>query len=80
MYIDDNTYKDNPAFCNFQHQLIHSSLAKMLKFLKFRITTPEVVHCADDYFCQAVYGPRPYIRDYPEQTVLACVVQNWCPK
>ncbi|THH26521.1 hypothetical protein EUX98_g7665 [Antrodiella citrinella] len=25
-------------------------------------------------------GLGPYIGDYPEQTLLACVVQNWCPK
>ena len=78
--IDDNTYKDDPTFCKFQHQLLHSSLAKMLESLKLRMTTPKVVCCGDDHFCQAVYGLGPYIGDYPEQMALACVVQNWCPK
>jgi hypothetical protein len=22
----------------------------------------------------------PYIADYPEQTLLTCVVQGWCPR
>ena len=49
-YVDDNTYKDDPAFCNFWCQLMHSSQAKMLESLKPRMTTPKVVHCADDSF------------------------------
>jgi hypothetical protein len=27
-----------------------------------------------------VYGLGLYIADYPEQALLACIVQNWCPK
>lgn len=27
-----------------------------------------------------IYGLGPYIADYPEQSVLACVVYNWCAK
>lgn len=27
-----------------------------------------------------VYGIGPYIADYPEQVLLACIVQNWCPR
>jgi hypothetical protein len=27
-----------------------------------------------------IYGLGPYIADYPEQALLACIVQNWCPK
>ena len=41
---------------------------------------PEVVHCADNHFCQAIYSLGPYIGDYPEQTALACMGQIWCPK
>ena len=25
-------------------------------------------------------GVGPYIADYPEQALLACIVQGWCPK
>ncbi|KAF7348718.1 hypothetical protein MVEN_01390700 [Mycena venus] len=27
-----------------------------------------------------IYGLGPYIADYPEQVLLACVVQGWCPR
>ena len=76
----DYTSQDDPTFHTFWHQLMHSSLVKILKSLKSGMVTAEVMHCSDDHFCQAVYGLGPYIRDYPEQTALACVVQNWCPK
>ena len=67
-------------FHKFCRQLMHSSLVKMLESLKPGMTTQEVVHCADDHFHQAIYSLGPYIGDYPKQTALACVVQNWCPK
>ncbi|KAG1737260.1 hypothetical protein EDB19DRAFT_1895859 [Suillus lakei] len=64
----------------FHCQLLHSSLTKMLETLKPGMTKPEVVCCPDGHFRQAVYGLGPYIADYPEQALLACIVQNWCPK
>ena len=39
---------------------------------------PEVVHCPDGHYRRAIYGIGPYIADYPEQVLLACIVQNWC--
>lgn len=44
------------------------------------MTSPEVVRCADGHFCRVIYGLGPYIADYPEQALLACVVQGWCPR
>jgi len=67
-------------FRKFRHQLLHSSLAKMLDSLKPAMTKPEAVRCPDGHFRQAIYGIGPYIADYPEQALLACVVQDWCPK
>jgi hypothetical protein len=67
-------------FRKFRRQLLHSSLAKMLESLKPGMTTPEVVRCPDGHFRRAIYGIGPYIGDYPEQALLACIVQNWCPK
>jgi len=64
----------------FRRQLLHSSLAKILETLKPGITTPEVVRFADDYFGKVVYGLGPYIADYPEQALLTCIVQGWCPR
>jgi hypothetical protein len=36
--------------------------------------------CADGQYRRVIYGLGPYIADYPEQALLACIVQNWCPK
>jgi hypothetical protein len=44
------------------------------------MTVPRVTRCCDGHFRRVVYGLGPYIADYPEQALLACVVQNWCPK
>ncbi|KAJ7571816.1 hypothetical protein C8J56DRAFT_1009909 [Mycena floridula] len=32
------------------------------------------------HFRQTVYGIGPYIADYPEQVLLSCIVQGWCPR
>ena len=42
--------------------------------------TPEIVRCADGHFRRAIYSLAAYIADYPEQALLACVVQGWCPR
>ena len=52
----------------------------MLQSLKPSMTKPEVVRCPDGHFRRAVYSLGPYIADYPEQCLLACIVQNWCTK
>ena len=72
--------RDDAAFRKFRRQLLHSSLAKILETLKPGMTTPEVVRFPDGHFRKAVYGLGPYIADYPEQALLACIVQGWCPK
>jgi hypothetical protein len=71
---------DDVAFRKFRRQLLHSSLAKILETLKPGMTTPEVVRFADDHFRKVVYGLGPYIGDYPEQALLACTIQGWCPR
>jgi hypothetical protein len=73
-------FADDDAYRNFQRQLLHTSLAKILDSLKPGMTTPEVVRCPDGHFRRAIYGLGPYIADYPEQCLLACTVQGWCPK
>lgn len=44
------------------------------------MTTPEVVKFADGHYRKAIYGLGPYIADYPEQVLLACIVQGWCAR
>lgn len=44
------------------------------------MTTPELVLCPDGHYRKAIYEIGPFIADYPEQVVLAGIVQGWCPK
>ena len=72
--------RNDPEFRKFRRQLLHSSLAKILETLKPGMTTPEIAHFPDGHFRKVVFGLGPYIADYPEQALLACIVQGWCPK
>lgn len=44
------------------------------------MSKPVVTRCPDGHFRRVIYGFGPYIADYPEQILLACVVQDWCPR
>ncbi|OBZ65559.1 hypothetical protein A0H81_14416 [Grifola frondosa] len=71
-------YNDDVKFRKFRKQLFHTSLARILQSLKPGMTTPEVTRCGDGHFRRVIYGLGPYIADYPEQALLACIVQGWC--
>ena len=75
-----NENRDDANFRKFRRQLLHSSLAKILESLKPGMTTPELVRFPDGHFRKVIYGLGPYIADYPEQALLACIVQGWCPR
>jgi hypothetical protein len=79
-YPATNEFRDNAAFRKFRRQLLHSSLAKIFESLKDGMTVPEIVRFPDGYFRKVIYGLGPYIADYPEQALLACIVQGWCAK
>lgn len=66
-------------FRRFRRQLFHSSLSAILQPLHDSMTTPEVTRCPDGHFRRVIYGLGPYIADYPEQVIAACIVQGWCP-
>lgn len=76
----DKQYQDDAEFRRFRCQLFHSSLAHILSSLKPWMTKPRITRCCDGHFRRVIYGLGPYIADYPEQTLLSCVVQGWCPK
>ena len=44
------------------------------------MTEPEITQCSDNHFWRVVYSLAAYIADYPEQALLACIVQGWCSK
>ncbi|OBZ69605.1 hypothetical protein A0H81_10321 [Grifola frondosa] len=72
--------RDDPKFRQFRRQLFHASLNHILQPLRPGMTVPEITLCADGHYRWMVYGLGPYIADYPEQVLLACIVQGWCPR
>ncbi|KAF8338581.1 hypothetical protein F5887DRAFT_1077678 [Amanita rubescens] len=66
-------------FRTFRRKLLHSAIAEIFKYLKPAMEKPEVIKCADGKYRNAIYGFGPYIADYPEQCIVACNVQGWCP-
>ncbi|KAG2109010.1 uncharacterized protein F5147DRAFT_576357, partial [Suillus discolor] len=73
-------HAETPGFRNFRRQLFHSSLSFILKNLKPAMTKPEVTRFGDGHYRCVIYGLRPYIADYEEQVLLACIFRNWCTK
>ncbi|KAG6818469.1 hypothetical protein H0H93_004738 [Arthromyces matolae] len=76
----DAENKDSDEFRRFHRSLFHNSLQKILESLRPAMTMPEVVRFGDGYFRRVIYGLGPYIADYPEQVLLACIVQGWCSR
>ncbi|KAJ7712748.1 hypothetical protein DFH07DRAFT_872806 [Mycena maculata] len=72
--------KRSTEFRTFRRNLFHGSLRHILQSLKQGMTVPEVTLFADGHYRRVIYGLGPYIADYPEQVLLACVVQGWCAK
>ncbi|KAG2098388.1 uncharacterized protein F5147DRAFT_754784 [Suillus discolor] len=68
------------VFRKFHRQLFYSSLSKILNTLKPGMTTPEVTRFGDGHYRRVIYGLGPYIADYEEQALLACIMRGWCPK
>lgn len=52
----------------------------MLESLRDRETRAEVACCPDKHYRRLIWGIGPYIADYPEQVLLACIVMNWCAR
>ncbi|KAL1732578.1 hypothetical protein EV714DRAFT_206250 [Schizophyllum commune] len=76
----DKAHKDSAAFRAFRRKLFHASLRHILLVLKPGMKTPEIVRYGDGHYRKTMYGIGPYIADYPEQVLLACIVQGWCPR
>ncbi|CAK5272542.1 unnamed protein product [Mycena citricolor] len=74
----DRENQGSDEFRTFRRNLFHASLSHILQSLKPAMTVPEVAFFGDGHYRRVVYGLGPYIADYPEQVLLACVVQGWC--
>jgi hypothetical protein len=79
-HLGDRRYDDSKAFRQFKRQLYHASIAAILRSLHSGFTVPVVRRCPDGHFRRVVYDLIAFIADYPEQVMLAGVVQGWCPK
>ena len=75
----ERKYAETASFRRFRRQLFHTSLAAILQTLKPGMSIPEVVRCPDGHFRRAIWAIGPYVADYPEQVLVANIVQGWCP-
>lgn len=75
----DRENEDTAEFRKFWCQLFHTTLAHILTSLCHGMSKPEVWQCLDGHFRRAAYALAAYIADYPEQILLSCLVQGWCP-
>ncbi|KAG1839875.1 hypothetical protein F4604DRAFT_1885178 [Suillus subluteus] len=73
-------YAQDPRFRAFRRQLFHCSLSRILNTLKSGMTKPKVAKFGDGHFRRVIYGLGPYIADYEEQVLLACIVRHWCTR
>lgn len=78
--VASREHKDSPLFRTFRRQLFHTSLHHIFESVRPYMTKPKVTRCGDGHFRRIIYSLGPYIADYPEQALLACIVQGWCPK
>ncbi|KAJ3735585.1 hypothetical protein DFJ43DRAFT_1113159 [Lentinula guzmanii] len=69
--------KDN-NFHVFKKKLYHQSITAILNSLKPAMTQPVVRRCPDGHFRHIIYELAAFIADYPEQVLLAGIVQGWC--
>lgn len=76
----DREHKDSLEFWQFWSELFHSSLTRILQSLCPGMSRPKIIRYSDGYYRRTIFGLGPYIADYPEQALLACIVQGWCPK
>ncbi|KAI5992692.1 hypothetical protein EDD15DRAFT_2167831 [Pisolithus albus] len=75
----DRENEDSTEFHKFRCQLFHTTISHILSSLRHGMLMPEVRQCPDGHFRRVRYALAAYIADYPEQILLSCLVQGWCP-
>lgn len=78
--LADKEHADSVEFRRFRRNLFHGSLSKILQPLRHGMEKPQILRYSDGHYRRTIYGLGPYIADYPEQVLLACIVQGWCPR
>ena len=79
-YLAMKEHSSGKEFRLFCCQLFHNSLLTILQSLKQAMETPKIVRYGDGHFRKTIYGLGPYIADYEEQALLACIVRGWCAR
>lgn len=79
-FLAEKEHASSVAFRVFRRKLFHTSISLILQSLRPGEITPEVYRCPDQQYRRVIWGIGPYIADYPEQVLLACIVQDWCAK
>lgn len=79
-FLADKQHADSVEFRRFRRYLFHGSLNKILQPLRPGLEKPQVLRYGNGYYQRTIYGLGPYIADYSEQALLACIVQGWCPR
>ncbi|KAG6809036.1 hypothetical protein H0H92_001858, partial [Tricholoma furcatifolium] len=77
---NDRENDNNSDLRKFKRRLYHASIATILSSLRPGMTTPIIRRCPDGHYRRVIYDLGAYIADYPEQVLLAGIVQSWCPK
>lgn len=78
LFSAERKYDNDVNFRVFKKKLYHSSITAILKTLKPGMTVPVVHRCPDGHYCRCIYDLAAFIADYPEQVLLAGIVQGWC--
>lgn len=76
----EKEHRDTNEYRKFRRQLFHTSLKSIFEPIRDAMLKPIKVKCNDGKYRRAIFGFGPYIADYPEQCMITCVVQGWCPK
>ncbi|KAG2134174.1 uncharacterized protein EDB93DRAFT_1092878, partial [Suillus bovinus] len=79
IFVTTKQHAKTANFRRFHCQLFHSSLSFILQNLKPGITKPGIMHFGNGHY-RRVNRFGPYIADYKEQFLLACIVRSWCAK
>ncbi|KAJ7589438.1 hypothetical protein C8J56DRAFT_1049095 [Mycena floridula] len=76
----DREHTDSREFRESRRMLFHASIRRILQLLRPGMEEPQLVRYGDGYYRKTIWGIGPYIADYPEQCLLACIVQGWCAR
>lgn len=77
---DDRKDDKDADFRAFKKQLFHQALSAVFLSIQPAMSSPVIRRCPDSHFRRVIYDLAAFIGDYPEQVVLAGIVQGWCAK